>query len=355
MNVRAPAITTRLDQLFHAQATRTPDAPAVYFKTEVITYAALAATVEHLTARLAASGVGPGVLVGVSLQRTPDLVAALLATLTAGGAYLPLDSRNPPERTRFILEDSGCSVMLGDSASPSFDGFRGTVLELSNGDLIERASGSPPPIPADAELAYVIYTSGSTGTPKGVMLGHGAVHLVRWAERAYSPEDRALVAATTSLSFDPSIFEIFVPLCTGGAIILKQNILEPFASYERPTMLGTVPSALAELCRMDSIPDSVRVLNVGGETLRAELARQVYRGRSGMVLHNHYGPTEATTVAAVACVSRGIEDDPPIGYPVRGAEIVLMGNSGEPVAEGTSARSSLGDRAWRSAIWAGRT
>ena len=334
MSIPVPAVTTRLDQLFHAQAARTPDAPAIYFQNQVVSYAALAATVERLARGLTASGVGPGVLVGLSLQRSPDLVAALLATLTAGGAYLPLDSRNPPVRTRFILEDSGCSVMLGDSASPSFEGFGGTVLELSNGSLTERAYRSPPAIAAPAELAYVIYTSGSTGTPKGVMLGHGAEHLVRWAERVYSPEDRARMAATTSLSFDPSVFEIFVPLCTGGAIILKQNILEPFGPHERPTMLGTVPSALAELCRTKSIPDSVRILNVGGETLRAELAREAYRGRPKMVLHNHYGPTEATTVAAVACVSRDVEDDPPIGRPVRGAEIVLMGDFGQAVPDG---------------------
>ena len=342
MNDDASAMTLRLEQMFQDQAARTPDAPAIYYQGQVVSYGGLNATVERLSRKLSAYGVSPGVLVAISLQRTPALVATLLATLKAGGAYLPLDARNPPERTRFMLEDSGCTLLLADSAAPGIADFRGAVLELSNDVLIERVHGSRPAIVGPAGLAYVIYTSGSTGTPKGVMLGHTATHLVRWAEGAYTADERARVAATTSLSFDPSIFEIFTPLCTGGAVILKQNILEPFAREEQPTMLGTVPSALAELCRMDAVPGSVRVLNVGGETLHAELAREAYRGRPALVLDNHYGPTEATTVAAVCRVPRDLAGEPPIGRPVRGAEILLLDGAGQPVPDGEIGEIHIG-------------
>ena len=342
MNMHAPAVTARLEHLFDAQATRTPDAPAIHFQGRVLSYGELSADVERLARALSAFGVGPGVLVAISLQRTPSMVSVLLAILKAGGAYLPLDPRNPPERTRFMLDDSGCTLLVGDTASPSVADFRGTVLELSKGALIQRAAGSPSALAAPSDLAYLLYTSGSTGTPKGVMLGHGATHLVSWAERAYSPDERARVAATTSLSFDPSIFEIFVPLCTGGALILKQSALEPFSRDERPTLLDTVPSVLAELCRMDAIPDSVRVLNVGGEALSAQLVREVYRDRPAIVLDNHYGPTEATTVATVARIRRDLAGDPPIGRPVRGAEVVLLDKAGDAVPEGEIGQIHIG-------------
>ena len=342
MNKHAPAVTARLEQMFQDQATRTPNAPAIYFQGQVVRYGDLDETVERLARDLSVHGVGPGVLVAISLQRTPSLIAALLAILKAGGAYLPLDPRNPPERTRFMLEDSGCALLLSDNASPRVEGFSGAVLELSDGALIQRAFSAPPAIVAPLDLAYLIYTSGSTGTPKGVMLGHGATHLVRWAERAYSADQRARIASTTSLSFDPSIFEIFVPLCTGGAVILKQNALEPFDPDEQPTMLDTVPSVLAELCRMGAIPRSVRVLNVGGETLSGALAREAYRDRPALVLDNHYGPTEATTVATVARIPRDLVGEPSIGRPVRGAEILLLDASGRPVPEGETGEIHIG-------------
>lgn len=208
--------------------------------------------------------------------------------------------------------------------------FPGTVLEIRGGRLVPRTLGAMVSATGPPELAYVIYTSGSTGTPKGVMLGHGATHLVDWARQAWSAEERSLVVASTSLSFDPSVFEIFVPLCTGGAVLLKANALEPFSADERPTMLGTVPSVLRELCRADAIPASVQVLNVGGEALSAELVREVYRGRPGLTLFNHYGPTEATTVATVACVPPELHGEPPLGQAVRGAQIALLSAEGDP-------------------------
>jgi amino acid adenylation domain-containing protein len=339
------ALTTvaRLERMFAQAAAATPQAPAIFFRGRVVSYGELVAQVEALAGELTRHGVGPGVLVALSLRRTPAMVAVLLAILKAGGAYLPLDARNPAERMAFVLSDSGAALLItDDGASPGLADFAGTVLELSEAGLVQRAYGTAPVAVGPPDLAYLIYTSGSTGAPKGVMLGHGATHLVEWARRYYSAEERARVAATTSLSFDPSIFEIFVPLCTGGALILKETALEPFAADEQPTLLGTVPSVLAELCRGDAIPASVQVLNVGGEALSGELARAVYRGRAGLVLDNHYGPTETTTVATVARIPRGLAGEPSIGRPVRGAEIVLLDAGGQPVADGETGEIHIG-------------
>lgn len=332
----------RLEALFAAQAVATPQAPAVIHRGEVVSYDQLAESVERFAADLVELGVGPGVLVALCVARTPDMIALLLAILKAGGAYLPLDPRYPAEHLRFLLADSAAAVLVTDRSSPAWSSFRGTVLEAGAGQLARRAGGAAARATGPPELAYVIYTSGSTGKPKGVMLGHGATHLVAWARQAYSASERACVAATTSLSFDPSVFEIFVPLATGGAVLLKEDALEPFAKDERPTMVDTVPSVLRELCRTGGLPDSVQVLNVGGEALPGELVREAYRRYPQLTIDNHYGPTEATTCATVARVARDVAGDPAIGRPVRGAEIALISPSGAPVADGEAGEILIG-------------
>ncbi|HEY0436268.1 MAG TPA: amino acid adenylation domain-containing protein, partial [Phenylobacterium sp.] len=328
--------------MFSDQAAISPGAPAIFFRGQVVTYGELNAAAESLSLDLARQGVGPGVILGISLQRTPDLVAVLLATLKAGGAFLPLDGRTPPDRLRFMLADSGCRLVLTDAASPALGDFDGSVLELRGGALVRQTCGLAPEASAPADLAYLIHTSGSTGAPKGVMLGHGATHLIEWARSAYSPDDLSRVAATTSLSFDPSILEIFAPLSTGGAIILKENTLEAFAPDERPTLMVSVPSVLTELCRAGAIPASVKVLIAGGEPLKADLVREVFRLRPELVLQNHYGPTEATTVAAVANVPRALAGEPSIGVPVRGATVVLLDDHGQAVGDGETGEIHIG-------------
>lgn len=339
----APArIEVRIEDLFAAQAAATPDAVAVLFRDQALSYGQLGETVDGLAADLASCGVGPGVLVALCAARTPAMIALVLAVLQAGGAYLPVDPRYPAERMAFMLSDSAAAVLITDGVSSAWPGFAGTVLQLLDGRLVQRAYRGPPAGLGSADLAYVIYTSGSTGGPKGVMLGHAATHLVTWAQGAYSAQELSCVAATTSLSFDPSVFEIFVPLCTGGTVLLKQDALEPFGRNEHPTMLDTVPSVLRELCRADAIPRSVRALNVGGEPLSASLVREAYRQRPELTIHNHYGPTEATTCVTVLRVPRDLAGEPSLGVPVRDAEIVLLSLAGEPTSEGQVGEIHIG-------------
>ena len=334
----------RLDEMFRLQASATPEAAAIVYDHQVSTYTELGDAVSKAAQRLTDLGVGPGVLVAVSLSRTPRLIIALLAILEAGGAYLPLDVRHPPERLRFLLSDSGAAAVIVDHAAPVWDAFGGAVFSFASDELV-RTSGErlrPRAASRRADLAYVIYTSGSAGVPKGVMLGHGATHLVDWARDAYPQAQRARVAFTTSISFDPSIFEIFMPLCTGGTVLIKENGLDPFSMDEQPTMLDVVPSVLRELCRSNAIPRSIEVLNVGGEKLSADLVPEVYRQCPALTLFNHYGPTEATTCATVAQVPPDLIGEPSIGRPVRGAVVCVLDAAGSPAREGEVGEIHIG-------------
>lgn len=334
-------MTARLETLFTIQAARTPNAEAVLHAGVSLTYGALDRLAEQIADRLRRLGAGPGTLVAVCLRRTPLMVAALLGVLKSGGAYLPLDPAYPTERLDYMLADSGAAALLTDNDVPLRLAYDGVVVDLRTpaqaGPALPRLGRDGP-----RDLAYVLYTSGSTGRPKGVMLGHTAVNLVEWARATFTEGELARVAATTSIAFDPAVFELFAPLCTGGAVVLKANALKPFAPDERPTLLNCVPSVLAELCRMGAVPDSVQVINVGGELLKASLVREVYRRTAVRALYNHYGPTEATTCATVALAAPDAAADPPIGRPIAGAQLYVLDERGRLVGPGEIGEIHIG-------------
>ena len=182
-----------------------------------------------LHATLRAQGVGSGTLVGLCVNRTPDMIVGMLAIMAAGGAYVPLDPAYPRERLGFILEDTAAPVIVAHADVLDVLPPHGARLALVGDDHDPPSpnAGSPPDVAAsESDLAYLIYTSGSTGRPKGVAIEHrNAVALVRWAHRVFTPEQLAGVLAATSMCFDLSVFEIFVPLAVGGAVILAENAL----------------------------------------------------------------------------------------------------------------------------------
>ncbi|HET9225705.1 MAG TPA: condensation domain-containing protein, partial [Thermoanaerobaculia bacterium] len=279
--------------LFLAQAQRMPDAVALVFEEERITYRELAERSGRLAREL---GVGPEDRVAVSLPRSIRLVETLLAILQAGAAYVPVDPEDPPERRNWIAADCGAALVIDESFAPE--------------ERHPSSLGFQP-----QALAYVIYTSGTTGRPKGSMLPHGAVvnHL-RWAQSAYNltPEDACLLK--TPIGFDVSVRELFWPLSVGARVVIAKpggerdlEYLAGLIEREGVKVVNLVPSLLAALD-----PPVKRIIS-GGETLSPELAERVLQ--RGISLHNHYGPTE-TAVNATAWQVQPGERPVPIGRPI---------------------------------------
>jgi amino acid adenylation domain-containing protein len=339
-----------LHGLFAAQAARTPDAIAVFSGAgdAALTYRELDRRAGRIARRLQRAGVGPEVPVGLLMERSPDLIAGLLGILRAGGAYLPMDPAYPDARIAFLLEDSGTRLVLTDEELQARAAALGaaSVLIAANGEDAPAELGGPDIAGAESgpdHLAYIIYTSGSTGRPKGVAIEHrSAVALLHWAAGVFPSEDLAGVLASTSVCFDLSVFEIFVPLTRGGAVILAENALALASLPEagRVTLVNTVPSALAELLELGAVPPSVRTVNLAGEPLPPRLVDEIYaRTRAGRVF-DLYGPSEDTTYSTFAL--RGAGGPAVIGRPIAGTRAVLLDPWGNRVPVGVPGEICLG-------------
>ncbi|HVR99450.1 MAG TPA: amino acid adenylation domain-containing protein, partial [Thermoanaerobaculia bacterium] len=332
-----------LHELFAAQSERTPEAVAVVWGEERWTYRQLARRAGQMARRLVEQGVGPEVRVGVCARRSPDLVAALLGILEAGGAYVPLDPSYPAERLAFMLADAGVRVLLTERGLlPGLPVEAVPTLCLEEVELGADALRSAPRS-GPAHLAYVIYTSGSTGLPKGVAIEHrSAVALVEWSRAVFTAAELDGVLAATSVSFDLSVFELFVPLCRGGRVILAQNALElvSLSAADEVRLVNTVPSAMAELVRMGALRPGVVMVNLAGEALPGALAERLYDAGVERVL-NLYGPSEDTTYSTGSRVEPGA-DEPAIGRPIAGTRAYVLDRAQEPVPLGTMGELYLG-------------
>ena len=319
------AAGNHLHELFEAQARRTPEAVAVVCKGERLSYGELDARASAVAAMLSHYGAGPETTVGLCLERTPRLLTAILGVLKSGAAYVPLDPSYPRERLSFMLGDSGAALVLSEGTLA--DGLAtgmARVLRLDEPWLFPVPLDTPPV--EGGNLAYVIYTSGSTGMPKGVAIEHSsAVAMVAWSALAFSAEEVAVVFASTSVCFDLSVFEIFVPLARGGRIVLGADALElaTHADAREITLINTVPSALTELLRLEAVPPSVRVVNLAGEPLRRSLVRRIHEQCTAARVFNLYGPSEDTTYSTWTEVDRG-EEEPTIGRPVAGTAARIL-------------------------------
>ncbi|HEX7239950.1 MAG TPA: amino acid adenylation domain-containing protein, partial [Longimicrobiaceae bacterium] len=338
-----------LHQPFEAQAARTPGAVAVVHGAERVTYAALNAASNRVAHHLRRLGVGPETRVAVGLERTPRLLAALLGVLKAGGAYVPLDPAYPRERNALTLEDSGARVLLTEDAVasglPDAGGAHVVRLDAAAALLAGESEADPPAAAGPENLAYLIYTSGSTGRPKGVAIRHGsAAALLEWSRGVFAPEELAGVLASTSVCFDLSVFEIFLPLAVGGTVVLARNALQlpELPAAGEVTLVNTVPSALTELLRAGALPRSVRTVNLAGEPLPNPLAQDAYRlGHVRRVL-NLYGPSEDTTYSTFALVEEGAAAAPSIGRAIAGSQAYLLDRALHPVPVGVAGEVYLG-------------
>ncbi len=321
-----PPADACVHDLFAAQAARTPDAVALVSGGESLTYAELERRAGRLAAALRRRGVGPEVRVGVMLERTPELVAALLAVLVAGGAYVPLDPALPPERLGWMLEDAEAGRVLTTSALAGrlpAGSAAAIPLDALRDEIEAEGAGAPASGVLPENLSHVIFTSGSTGRPKGVMIRHRSVAArVRWLRDFVPDGERRSVLFSTSVSFDVSVAEIWGTLCWGGRLVMVENALE-LATVREPVVLASmVPTAAAELLRSGGIPASVRALHLAGEPLSAELARALHATGTLEGVRNLYGPTEDTTYSTCSTVGRGGEVR--IGRPAAGTRTHVL-------------------------------
>ena len=344
-----PGAGRPVHELFAAQAARTPEAPALHWGEETVTYAALAARASQVARRLLDLRLPPEARVAILLDRSPDLVAAILGAAQAGAAYVPLDPDSPRERLDAMLEDSGALALLSRRGLGPWEEREAPCPRIDLEDLFARTAAPAEELPTvdPARLFAVIYTSGSTGRPKGVAVEHRSVAaFLAGAAALHPPEELSGMLAGASVCFDLSLFELFLPLSQGGAVILAESSLElprlPARGAVR--LAALVPSSGAELLRGDGIPAGVRTLFMGGEALPPGLARALLEipGGRGRRLFNAYGPTEATIYAIVSRIDPADAAAPPIGRPVPGGRALLLDADLQPVLPGVPGEIWLG-------------
>src|SRR5437764_1272238 len=333
-------------QLFAAQAAQTPDAVAVVFEQEALSYAQLEARANQLAQHLRTLGVGAEAVVGLCLERSLEMVVGLIGILKAGGAYLPLDTSYPAERLSFMLADARAAVLITHSGlRDRLGGHAARVVELDSeaAGSAARPSSAPASAGRPQNLAYVIYTSGSTGTPKGVAVTHGSLANVLLAMReqtGVARRDRLM--AVTTLAFDISALELFLPLIHGGAVVVISDAIResPAQVWQQlirndVTFMSCVPSYLESIIGDAPENASLQHLVLGGEVFASVFAKEISRRLTVETITNLYGPTE-TTIDAVGFLLKDEQAGAqiPIGRPLPNYGRYLLDSCLEPVAGG---------------------
>ncbi|NET13338.1 MAG: amino acid adenylation domain-containing protein, partial [Okeania sp. SIO1H6] len=347
-----------IHQLFEEQVEKTPDAVAVVFEGEQLTYQQLNAKANQLAHYLQSLGVKPETLVGICVERSLEMVVGLLGILKAGGSYVPLDPSYPRERLAYMLEDAAVSVLLtGESILEILPENSARVVCLdSNWDAIATYSlenidsGVTPD-----NLAYVIYTSGSTGKPKGVQICHKSVVNFLVSMNSYlglTPEDT--LSAITTICFDIAALELYLPLTVGAklAVVSRQiatdgNQLLNYLQKSDTTVMQGTPATWKMLLTSGLLEQNLGIkILCGGEALSIQLASQLKN--SGTELWNLYGPTEATiwsTIYFVGDESKLAESGKvttPIGVPIANTKIYILDRFGQPVPMGVPGELHIG-------------
>jgi amino acid adenylation domain-containing protein len=344
-----------IHELFEAQVERAPGAVAVVFEDQQLTYRELSARANHLAHHLRKLGVGPEVLVAICVERSMEMIIAVLSVLKAGGAYVPLDPEYPKERLAFQLGDTKARVLLTQErllgALPEHDG-RVICLDRDWAEIARESEANPESGVTAENLAYVIYTSGSTGKPKGVMIQHRALsnHML-WMQERFPLGAADCVLQKTPFCFDASVWEFFAPIMAGARLTVARPGGHQDGAYlintianQQVTTLQLVPSMLRMLLAEDGLERCQNLKRVfcGGEALPVEL-REQFHGRLGGELYNLYGPTEATIDATCALCDRA---SPPhtvtIGRPIANTQVYILDPDLRPVPIGVPGELYIG-------------
>lgn len=350
--------TLCVHEMFEQQARKTPDATALVYEAQSLSYAALNAWSNRVAHHLVAYGIKPDDRVAVCLARSPAMMVALLAVMKAGAAYVPIDPAYPTTRLAHVLSDAAPSMLLCDTVGRNALGELPAGLGFLQLDAPEACADQPDSDLSTemlglhaSHLAYVLYTSGSTGTPKGVMIEHRSlVNHICWQVGRFGFTDLDVFLQRTSPAFDASGWELWTPLAIGARLVLlppaaQRDVHATFAAVvaHDVTVLQVVPSLLAALpeAGLKGVT-TLRYLFCGGEPLGAELlARSRYLARNGIV--NLYGPTETTIDATFwQAGNEGGGAIVPIGRPIANTRLYLLDGQGRPVPLGATGELYIG-------------
>ncbi|WP_338480292.1 non-ribosomal peptide synthase/polyketide synthase [Rhodococcus sp. DN22] len=346
---------------FDAQVAATPDAVALSFEGQSLSYAEFDARVNRFARYLVSVGVGPESLVGVAVRRSVDLLVAVYGVLRAGGGYVPVDPDQPAERNGYVLESASpvCVVSTSDV------GFDAGVVPVVEVDVVDVSGFSGAPVLdvdrvsplRSGNTAYVIFTSGSTGRPKGVAVSHrSVVNQVSWLAERYAVSGSDVVLFKTPVTFDVSVWELFVPLAVGARLVVATHdghrdpgYLASVVAAESVSMVSFVPSMLEVF--VDQVVDtseatisrlggaglgSLRVIFAAGEALPASVVGRVLSVLPSVEVHNLYGPTEFTVHATAAGPLDGVGVVVPMGAPVWNSSVLVLDSRLRPVPVGVA-------------------
>jgi amino acid adenylation domain-containing protein len=344
-----------LHELFEAQVARSPDAVALVFETQRLTYDELNGRANKLARYLQALGVGPESVVGVCVERSAEMIVALLGVLKAGGAYLPLDPASPAERLDFMLEDARAAVVLTQQRLADSLPARAARVVCLDTDWAQIAEHSDARVAAGASpdnLAYAIYTSGSTGQPKGVMIAHrGVCNTLRWRQKQFLLNAADRVLQTIPFSFDPSVWQILGTLVSGAQLVLARPGGQQDVAYllrimteQGITVADFAPSMLQALLgeRTRESCRQLRHVFCGGEVMPVALRTQFHHSLSAN-LHNIYGPTEASIdTTCHTCQREDTGSTVAIGRPIANAQVYLLDPHLRPVPLGVPGELYIG-------------
>ncbi len=343
-----------IHEVFEAQVARTPEAVAVLYEDQQLTYVELNTKANQLAHHLHTVGVGPDVLVGMCVERSLEMVIGVLGVLKAGGAYVPIDPSYPKERIAFMVEDARPEVILTQTSLRELLPEHAGVISVRTewGSIAQRSNENPGNCTSPQNLAYVIYTSGSTGRPKGVSMPHGGlVNLLSWQSRCSSARIKTL--QLTTLSFDVSFQEIFSTFLQGGTVVLCDEGLRgdfdrlvSFVESQQVARLFLPFVALQYLAKSAGhrALGEVKEIITAGEQLQITRAIADLCQTTGCSLHNQYGPTESHVVTALP-----LQRDPaswpalpPIGQPIANTKIYLLDAHLNPVPVGVAGELHIG-------------
>ena len=356
----------QVEDLFDEQALRTPGKTAVICRNQSLTYAGLRKRAYRLARHLRKLHVGPEAIVAICMERSVEMMVALLGVLKAGGAYLPLDPAFPPERVAFMLKDSDARVILTQRRlKDRFGDSRATVVSLDEDDVDYDTAESSETLASEtsaSSLAYLIYTSGSTGTPKGVMVEHrNVLNFFAGMDRVVGTEEGVWLAVT-SISFDISVLELLWTMSRGFTVVLQtgKNGLATTGDYSiaaqvtrhRVSHFQCTPTLVRALIRSPETMAAMKLLRklfLGGEALPLSLANQLGEELSAEIF-NMYGPTETTVWSTTHKLVRAV-GSVPIGRPIANTRIYIVGEQGERVPIGSAGELYIGGAGVTRGYW----